>query len=369
CRNRRRRGRPRSRRARRAIRARHASPRRGDRRVDQPVPARGGCRGNRPVRCRGGHGAWPIHRPAGRHRRGPGVRARREKARRARHQPRCDRLRSLRRGRQRPAPGRDGCASQGGLLVRLPRGRFRGAPGACGRRGRRARARASGRAGWRGAGLCTLRDAGVEPGLGGISRPARRDHVLPWSRVRGARRALPALAGRDALGRPKAGDRMTWQLRRASLVDLDAIMLLETGIFGSDAWSAENMRDELSSTHTFYLVAERLSDSAIVGYAGLLAPAGARDGDVQTIAVAESDRRGGLGRTLIQSLVAEARKRGILQVFLEVRADNGGAQHLYETLGFVAIAERKGYYQPDNVDAIVMKYEIPEPATRPAVGA
>jgi len=162
---------------------------------------------------------------------------------------------------------------------------------------------------------------------------------------------------------------MTWQLRRASLVDLDAIMLLETGIFASDAWSAENMRDELSSTHTFYLVAERLSDSAIVGYAGLLAPAGARDGDVQTIAVAESDRRGGLGRTLIQSLVAEARKRGILQVFLEVRADNGGAQHLYETLGFVAIAERKGYYQPDNVDAIVMKYEIPEPATLPAVGA
>jgi [ribosomal protein S18]-alanine N-acetyltransferase len=162
---------------------------------------------------------------------------------------------------------------------------------------------------------------------------------------------------------------MTWQLRRATLVDLDAIMLLETGIFGSDAWSAESMRDELSSTHTYYLVAERLSDSAIVGYAGLLAPVGARDGDVQTIAVAESDRRGGLGRTLIQSLVAEARKRGALQVFLEVRADNGGAQHLYETLGFVAIAERVGYYQPDNVDAIVMKYEIPEPATRPAVGA
>ena len=52
------------------------------------------------------------------------------------------------------------------------------------------------------------------------------------------------------------------------------------------------------------------------------------------------------------------------QVFLEVRADNGGAQHLYEALGFVAIAERIGYYQPDNVDAIVMKYDIPEPVTR-----
>ncbi len=162
---------------------------------------------------------------------------------------------------------------------------------------------------------------------------------------------------------------MTWQLRRATPADLDAIMPLETGIFGTDAWSAESMRSELASPHAYYLVAERLADAVIVGYAGLLAPQGGEEGDIQTIAVAESDRRGGLGRTLIQSLVAEARKRGAAQVFLEVRADNGGAQHLYETLGFVAIAERPGYYQPDNVDAIVMKYDIPVPVTRPAVGA
>lgn len=162
---------------------------------------------------------------------------------------------------------------------------------------------------------------------------------------------------------------MTWQLRAATLADLDAIMLLETGIFGTDAWSAESMRSELASPHAHYLVAERLEDHLVVGYAGLLAPQGGRDGDIQTIAVAESDRRGGLGRTLIQTLIAEAHKRGADQVFLEVRADNGGAQHLYETLGFVAIAERVGYYQPDNVDAIVMRYQIPAPVTRPAVGA
>jgi ribosomal-protein-alanine acetyltransferase len=162
---------------------------------------------------------------------------------------------------------------------------------------------------------------------------------------------------------------MTWQLRRAGVADLDAIMELETGIFGTDAWSAENMRAELAAAHTWYLVAERLSDDGIDGYAGLSAPRGARDGDIQTIAVAEPARNQGLGRTLVQALVAEARKRGASQVFLEVRADNRGAQHLYETLGFVAIAERIGYYQPDNVDAIVMKYEIVEPETRPAVGA
>jgi ribosomal-protein-alanine N-acetyltransferase len=162
---------------------------------------------------------------------------------------------------------------------------------------------------------------------------------------------------------------MSWQLRRATPADLDAIMLLESGIFGTDAWSAESMRSELASRHAYYLVAERVDDETVVGYAGLLAPQGGADGDIQTIAVAESDRRGGLGRTLIQALVAEARKRGATKVFLEVRADNGSAQLLYETLGFVAIAERIGYYQPDNVDAIVMQYDIAAPVTRPAVGA
>jgi ribosomal-protein-alanine acetyltransferase len=162
---------------------------------------------------------------------------------------------------------------------------------------------------------------------------------------------------------------MTWQLRRATPDDLDAIMVLEAGIFGTDAWSSDSMRAELANPQTYYLIAERLEGADVDGYAGLFAPQGAHESDIQTIAVAETARRAGLGRTLIQALVTEARKRGAQQVFLEVRADNSGAQHLYERVGFVSIAERIGYYQPDNVDAIVMKYDIPEPVTRPAVGS
>lgn len=162
---------------------------------------------------------------------------------------------------------------------------------------------------------------------------------------------------------------MTWQLRRAAIGDLDAIMRLETGIFGSDAWSAASMRSELASKNTYYLVAERLdSPGQVDGYAGLLAPSGAKEGDIQTIAVAENARRGGLGRTLVQTLVEEARKRGATEVFLEVRADNPGAQSLYTKLGFVEIAVRPRYYQPDGVDAIVMTLAIAEPKLSPAVG-
>jgi ribosomal-protein-alanine N-acetyltransferase len=42
-------------------------------------------------------------------------------------------------------------------------------------------------------------------------------------------------------------------------------------------------------------------------------------------------------------------------VVLEVRADNPRAQKLYRRFGFVQIGLRRGYYQPANVDALVMR--------------
>ena len=148
---------------------------------------------------------------------------------------------------------------------------------------------------------------------------------------------------------------MTWKLRRAGELDLDAIMLIETATFENDAWSREAMASELASQHTYYLVAER---AGVEGYAGLFAPQRSLQADIQTIAVGESARRQGLGRVLMQSLIAEARERGAAEVFLDVRADNPGATALYESLGFESIAVRPGYYQPDNVDAVVMRLHI-----------
>jgi ribosomal-protein-alanine N-acetyltransferase len=42
-----------------------------------------------------------------------------------------------------------------------------------------------------------------------------------------------------------------------------------------------------------------------------------------------------------------------------VRADNAGAQAMYEGFGFSARGRRRGYYQPSGVDAIVMAVELP----------
>lgn len=149
---------------------------------------------------------------------------------------------------------------------------------------------------------------------------------------------------------------MTWAVRRATAADLEAIMRIETATFADDAWSTTTMAAEVAGEHAHYLVAEA-TDGAIDGYAGLLAPRGSGQADVQTIAVVDRVRRRGLGRTLMFALLDEARLRGATEVFLEVRADNPGARDLYRSLGFAEIGVRPRYYR-GGVDAVVMRLRV-----------
>src|SRR5262249_51251929 len=87
---------------------------------------------------------------------------------------------------------------------------------------------------------------------------------------------------------------------------------------------------------------------------------------------------GGVGAALLDDLLAEAARRGITTVLLEVAVDNEPAQRLYERRGFRTIGVRRGYYQPSNTDALGMERESGldrpgrwcwasrRPATRPA---
>ncbi|GAA4160097.1 ribosomal protein S18-alanine N-acetyltransferase [Gryllotalpicola daejeonensis] len=154
-------------------------------------------------------------------------------------------------------------------------------------------------------------------------------------------------------------DAESFALRRATIDDLDQVVALERVIFENDAWPESLWRSELESEHTFYLVVTRADAPAeLLGYAGLLSLPGATDGDVQTIGLAEAARGYGLGRELIRLLHLEAQRRGVRDMFLDVRVDNPVAQSLYRSFGYEQIGVRKGYYQPDNVDALVMKAAI-----------
>lgn len=149
---------------------------------------------------------------------------------------------------------------------------------------------------------------------------------------------------------------MSHQIRTATEPDLEQIMLIEKACFGNDAWSKANMKSELLAPHTTYVVAEE--NDSLIGYAGLSKLANSKSSDIQTIAVSESHRGLGIGRLLMKSLLATARKQNATEVFLEVREDKPTPQGLYKSLGFVAIDRRENYYQPDGVAAIVMRLEL-----------
>jgi GNAT superfamily N-acetyltransferase len=86
---------------------------------------------------------------------------------------------------------------------------------------------------------------------------------------------------------------------------LDAIMRIENASFASDAWSIQNMHDELVGAERFYVVAYATAAESedLIGYAGLAKSMAASSADIQTIAVSFEQRGKGLGRKLI----AEAR--------------------------------------------------------------
>ena len=72
-------------------------------------------------------------------------------------------------------------------------------------------------------------------------------------------------------------------------------------------------------------------------------------------------REQGIGRRLLRYLLEQATRLGMNYVFLEVRPSNPAAIHLYESIGFVRVGIRKGYYQgsPTREDAWVYKLSLP----------
>jgi ribosomal-protein-alanine N-acetyltransferase len=78
------------------------------------------------------------------------------------------------------------------------------------------------------------------------------------------------------------------------------------------------------------------------------------------IAVDPAFQRRGLGRSLLEHLIDELEKRGVITLWLEVRASNVAAIALYESLGFNEATIRKNYYPTaeGREDAIIMALPI-----------
>jgi ribosomal-protein-alanine N-acetyltransferase len=149
-------------------------------------------------------------------------------------------------------------------------------------------------------------------------------------------------------------------LREMRWWDIDAVYALEEELFPEDAWSRAMYWSELADTRhpdarRHYVVAEA-PDGTVAGYAGLAVVA--RVGDVQTIGVGGRHQGAGLGARLLGELLRRATALECHEVLLEVRVDNHRAQRLYTRFGFERIGRRRGYYQPGNVDAYVMRLSL-----------
>jgi ribosomal-protein-alanine N-acetyltransferase len=132
---------------------------------------------------------------------------------------------------------------------------------------------------------------------------------------------------------------------------VEEVLPIERELFGAEPWTAHHFWSELGQVSTrHYVVA--VEEGVVVGYAGLCDYPD--QAFVQTMAVAPTFQGRGLGATLVLELLDEASRRGQRTTVLEVRADNGVAQRLYERHGFRKTGVRRGYYA-GGVDALVME--------------
>lgn len=129
-------------------------------------------------------------------------------------------------------------------------------------------------------------------------------------------------------------------------------MPLEADLFGDEQWSQAMFWSELANGHHY--IVDTDESGAIAGYGGL-AIIPPDEAWIQNIAVRRDRQRLGRGRAMLSALLDRAAERGASSVLLEVAVDNDAAQKLYGSYGFEGVGIRKGYYQPSNTDALVMR--------------
>lgn len=139
------------------------------------------------------------------------------------------------------------------------------------------------------------------------------------------------------------------------LRDVPAVHRLEELIFPTP-WSLNSYMFELEqnpASHQWVAEARGPHGPEIAAYAvcWLL---GGDEFHIANIAVAPGYRRTGLGRRLLQHILAAGAQLGARSAALEVRASNLAAQTLYTQFGFEVVAVRKGYYQDNHEDAWLM---------------
>jgi ribosomal-protein-alanine N-acetyltransferase len=156
-----------------------------------------------------------------------------------------------------------------------------------------------------------------------------------------------------------------------TLGDVPTIGALEVLCFPAP-WSPDTYRNELLHNRfgSYWVLRPapeyRANHPPILAYGGYWLM-----GDevhIVTIATHPEYRRRGLSEYLLLQMIEQCRSQDARLVTLEVRASNRAAQQLYTKLGFVKVGLRRGYYQDNGEDALLMTLSL-EPGVRLQEGA
>jgi ribosomal-protein-alanine N-acetyltransferase len=142
-------------------------------------------------------------------------------------------------------------------------------------------------------------------------------------------------------------------IRPLTADDLARVLEIENASF-STPWKESTFRGLLRRADTDLIAAVR--GERMVGYA--VAWTVLDQSELGNVAVAGEARGEGVGRALVEEIIARVRRRGARECFLEVRESNEVAQGLYRALGFGVVGRRRAYYAQPVEDALVMKKEL-----------
>lgn len=132
---------------------------------------------------------------------------------------------------------------------------------------------------------------------------------------------------------------------------VEDVLKIETQAYGEHHWSKDSFYGELSNELAHYYSAYDLSGN-LLGYAGCWRIID--EAHITTIAVKPEYQRKKIGEALLNKILDDCYKHEIKYITLEVRISNEPAIKLYEKYGFKSLGTRKGYYQNNNEDALIM---------------
>lgn len=159
----------------------------------------------------------------------------------------------------------------------------------------------------------------------------------------------------SAVPRSPAIDLLEAQFEPLLSHHVEAILAVERRAY-AHPWSAANFADALQSGYQSQLL---VAGPHLLGY--FVAMKGVDEVHLLNITVAPEHQGQGWARVMLDALALWARGQGAQWLWLEVRASNQRARHVYESHGYRRVGERKGYY-PDGhnrrEDAIVMSLKL-----------